>query len=52
MQTYRQDLFFYKCSLGGKIAFVGSENVKNIQKNNCLGGGGGGGGGGEGGVGI
>ena len=38
--------FFEKCSLGGEIAFVGRENVKNIQKTNkicyCLGGGGGG----------
>ena len=36
--------FFLRCSFGGKIAFVGRENVKNIQKTNkicyCLGGGG------------
>ena len=45
MVTYQG--FFKKCSLGGKSAFVGRENVKNIQKTNkicyCLGGGGRGG---------
>ena len=43
MQVFSRDA----CSFGGEIAFVGRENVKNIQKNKnkshyCLGEGGGG----------